>query len=67
MNEKCKKCNSTNVKKEGESEFHWATFAKNGVTPIHIQKLICQDCAEIFGKIKIDDELQNDTLMEIHQ
>lgn len=63
----CKQCGSTNVKKEGKPEFHWATFARNGVNPIHIQKLVCHDCNKIFGKIEIGEELQSDILMEIHQ
>ena len=55
------------MKKEGKPEFHWATFIMNGIQPIEIQKLICQDCGKIFGKVDISKELQNDTLMEIHK
>jgi len=65
MKEKCKECGSKKVKKEGKPEFHWATFAVNGVQPIEIQKLICQDCDKIFGKIVIEKHLQGDMLMEI--
>jgi hypothetical protein len=66
MTEICTKCQSKNVKKDGDPEFHWGTFAVNGVNPIHIQKLICRDCGKIFGKICLEGELIDDVLMEIN-
>jgi len=65
MSEICKECGSKNVKKEGKPEFKWATFARNGVQPVWVQKLVCKDCRKIFGKVKKTGFEGSDIIMEI--
>jgi len=66
MEDHCNKCNSKNVREEGEKEFHWGTFALHGLNPIHIQKLICKDCNHIFGRVEISEDLNFDILVEVN-
>lgn len=63
----CQICRSSNIKEEGKPEFYrWATFVINGVQPLQVQKLICNDCGKIFGRIDINETLQSDVLIEVH-
>ncbi len=61
----CKFCNSQNTLKDGKPKFCWGVFMRNGVQPLEIQKIICNNCDKIFGAIDLNEYLKDDILFEL--